>query len=244
MTAEKRQLPARAGQRGYVTHGIYSFLRTGKVNPSVRGFKRIQKYLREIERDLTADLGGQDSLTAAQEVLVKTTVQAYGVLLLAGAYTQRYSILDPVKARRGILELQPVLGHQYIAFLNCVRQNLIALGLDRRRVEEPLDLGRYLAQKDAEKVKDEAAGQDGDGVSKTKEGEKSPPVSTSRKGQEKDKASRVRVEGGTRGADEGVEGESTREGDLEGGGDGQKHQAGEDIASPERILGRKLGDMS
>jgi hypothetical protein len=130
-----------------VKHGIYSFLKSGKINPSIRGCKRLQGYLREIEGDLTADLGGPENLTAAQEVLVKSTVQAYGVLLLAGAYTQKYSILEPVKARRGILELQPVLGHQYIAFLNCVRQNLIALGLDRRKADEALDLRRYAAEK-------------------------------------------------------------------------------------------------
>lgn len=104
--------------------------------------------------DLVRDLGGQETLTTAQEVLVKTTVQAYGVLLLAGAYTQRYSILDPVKARRGILELQPCLGHQFIAFLNTVRQNLVALGLDRKE-REPLSLEDVIREHD-EKAEEEA----------------------------------------------------------------------------------------
>jgi hypothetical protein len=133
-------------QRGHVTHGIYGWLRTGKINPSVRGFKRLQRYLRDIEKNLTADLGGVESISAAQEILIKSTVQALGVLLLAGAYTQRYSILDPAKARRGILELQPVLGRSYIAFLNTIRCNLVALGLDRKKAEEALDLGKYLSQ--------------------------------------------------------------------------------------------------
>jgi hypothetical protein len=135
--------------RFLIKHGITGWLKTGRISPSVRGHKRIQRYLREIERDLIADLGGPENMTAAQEVLVKATIQAYGVLLLAGAYTQRYSILEPVKARRGILELQPVLGHQYIAFLNSIRCNLVALGLDRRKPDEALDLGRYIAARDA-----------------------------------------------------------------------------------------------
>lgn len=218
MSEKGQELPKTAKRPGQVKHGISTFLRTGTISPSVRGFRRIQKYLREIERDLTSDLGGPDNLTAAKEMLVKSTIQAYGVLLLAGAYTQRHSILDPVKARQGVIELQPVLGHQFIAFQNCIRQNLIALGLDRRKAEEPLDLGRYLAEKDAEKAQSQA-GQGGDGVSKAKEGEKSPPVSTSRKGQGKDKTSRVRVEGGGQASGEGSEAAAIREGKAEESGD-------------------------
>jgi hypothetical protein len=130
-----------------VRHGLYSWLKTGRINPSIRGHKRLQRYLREIEADLIRDLGGNENLTTAQEVLVKTTVQAYGCLLLAGAYTQKYSILRPDQARKGILELQPVLSHQFIAFLNCVRQNLIALGLDRKE-REPLTLEDVIREHD------------------------------------------------------------------------------------------------
>jgi hypothetical protein len=129
-----------------LTHGVYSWLRTGKINPSVRGYKRLQKYLRDIEKDLINDLGGAEGLTAAREILIKGTIQALGVLLLAGAYTQKYSILRPDQARRGILELQPVLGHQFIAFQNSLRQNLVVLGLDRKKADDALDLGRYLKE--------------------------------------------------------------------------------------------------
>jgi len=137
-----------------VRHGLYSWLKTGRINPSIRGHKRLQRYLREIEVDLIRDLGSEENLTTAQEVLVKTTVQAYGCLLLAGAYTQRYSILRPDQARKGILELQPVLGKQFIAFLNTVRQNLLALGLDRKE-REPLSLEDVIREHD-EKAEENA----------------------------------------------------------------------------------------
>jgi len=142
-------------QKGRVTHGVYGWLRTGKINPSVRGFKRIRRYLREIEQALIADIGGPEKMTAAQEVLIKSTIQAYGVLLLAGAYTQRYSILDPAKARRGVLELQPLLGRSYIAFLNTIRCNLVALGLDQRKADEPLDVIAYVQEKYGQKGRDQ-----------------------------------------------------------------------------------------
>lgn len=139
---------AKNQEKSLVKHtGIYSWLRTGKINPSIRGYKRLQKYLSDIERDLIAEQGGPENMTTAKEVLIKATVQAYGVLLLAGSYTKKYSILRPDSARKGILELQPVLGHQFIAFLNTIRQNLVVLGIEKRQVEEALDLGKYIENK-------------------------------------------------------------------------------------------------
>jgi len=119
-----------------VVHGIYTWLRHGKINPSVRGHRRLQRYLKDIRADLIADLGGPDKLTAGKEALLEMTVQAMGVLLLAGAYCQQYSILRPDLAKRGILELQPILGKSYVAYLNTIRMNLVTLGLDAKEDEE------------------------------------------------------------------------------------------------------------
>jgi len=130
-----------------VTHGVYTWLRTGKVNPSVRGHRRLQRYLKDLRRDLIEQLGGPEAITPAQEALIESTIQALGVQLLAGAYCQRFSILRPDLARRGILEFQPVLGKSLLAYINTVRQNLIALGLERRKADEVLNLGRYIAEK-------------------------------------------------------------------------------------------------
>jgi hypothetical protein len=150
MTDQKR--------KSVVKHGVHLWLKSGKIRPSIRGHRRLQRYLRDIERDLTGDLGGEENITAAQEILIKSTIQAVGVLLLAGAFTQRYGLLRPDMAQRGIIELQPVLGQQFIAFMNSIRQNLLALGLDKKKGEDILDLGRYIAARDAEK-----AGQDSEG---------------------------------------------------------------------------------
>jgi len=138
---------------GQVTSGIYSWLKTGKVNPSIRGFRKVQKYLREIEEDLVNDLGGKENLTAAREILVKSTIEAYGVLLLSMAYCRRYTIFRPDKFKEGVLELQPVLGHQTLAFLNTLRQNLVALGLDRKKADDALDPAIYLQPYREEKPK-------------------------------------------------------------------------------------------
>ena len=135
----------------HITHGIRSFLRTGRISPSVRGFRRIRRYLKEIERRLVSDLGGGENLTAAQEILVKSTLQAFGVVLLTAAYSERHSIFREDKMREGTLELQPVFSNQYLAFINTIRQNLALLGLERQKVDEILDLKKYLEIKAKEK---------------------------------------------------------------------------------------------
>lgn len=123
---------------GKTTHGAFLWLREGKINPSIRGHRKLQQYLRDLEKNLINDLGGPKQLTAAKEILIKTTIEAYGFILLATMYCKKYSVLRPDKARRNIIELQPVLGHQFIAFMNTVRQNLLALGIDQRKADEVL----------------------------------------------------------------------------------------------------------
>lgn len=119
-------------------HGIYFWLKTGRVNPSIRGYKKLQRYLEDMERDLIDLQGGPEKLTAAKEILIKATIEAYGVFLLASMYCKREGILRPDLLKKGIIELQPVLGRQFLAFLNTLRQNLLALGLDKRQADEAL----------------------------------------------------------------------------------------------------------
>lgn len=145
----------KSGSQGKITHGAYSWLQTGRINPSVRGYKKLQRYLEDIERSLIDDLGGPEKLTAAKEILIKATIEAYGVLFLASMYCKREGILRPDKAKKNIIELQPVLGHQFIAFMNTIRQNLLALGIDKNKAEEGLDLGKYVEEKYGKGKKDE-----------------------------------------------------------------------------------------
>jgi hypothetical protein len=152
MTGEEKPKP------GQISHGVWSFLRTGRISPSVRGFRRIRRYLKEIERELIEDLGGTQNLTAAKEILIKSTLQAFGVILLAAAYSERHSIFREDRMREGTLELQPVFSNQYLAFMNTIRQNLALLGLERQRADEILDLKKYLEIKAREKEEAEKIG--------------------------------------------------------------------------------------
>lgn len=121
-----------------VKHGAYLWLREGKINPSIRGHRKLQKYLRDLEKDLIANLGGLENLTAAKEILIKSTIEGYGFVLLACMYCKKNSVIRPDKWRKGVIELQPVLGRQFVAFMNTIRQNLLALGLDKKKADEVL----------------------------------------------------------------------------------------------------------
>jgi len=130
-----------------VLHGLGPWLKTKKISPSVRGYRRLQRYLRDIRRDIVNQLGGPGAITPTQEALVESTIQALGVQLLAGAYVQKYSILRPDQARRGILEFQPLLAKSLVAYANLVRMNLVALGLRERKDREEEDLYTYVERK-------------------------------------------------------------------------------------------------
>lgn len=138
-----------APPRKKLTHGIKFWLRTGKVSPSTRGYKKIQRYLQDLETQLISDCGGLESLTAAKEILIRSTIRAYGVILLAELYAGKYSILRPDDLERGVMSFQPILERAYANIFGQVRQNLMALGLDKRKPAEP-DIMTIVAEIDRE----------------------------------------------------------------------------------------------
>lgn len=131
-------------------HGVYTWLDQKRINPSIRGHRKIQAYLEDLEGRLIEMQGGPGKLTAAQEVLIKSTIEGYGVVLLASIYCKDAGILRPDKKKKGIIELQPVLGKQFLAFMNTIRQNLLALGLDKKNADDVLDLQTYMEMRDQE----------------------------------------------------------------------------------------------
>jgi hypothetical protein len=137
------------GNKGGQKHGVNIFLQTGRL-PSVRGKRLLNKYLRALERDLKAAMGG--SPTPQEDIMIKQVLKAEGVLRLIEIWLQRVPAISKKGWQRGSLELQPCLSQSYGFFLNVQRQALLALGLERKKIDEALDLGRYIAAKDAEKA--------------------------------------------------------------------------------------------
>jgi len=136
-------------------HGIYFWLKTGQINPSIRGYRKLQAFLMDLEKRLIEDAGGEKGLTAAREILIRSTIRAYGVVLLSELFISKYSVLRPDKAKRGILEYQPIIERSYWGAQAQIRQNLLALGLDRVPEPEP-SLIDIIKEHDEEKAREKA----------------------------------------------------------------------------------------
>jgi hypothetical protein len=93
-------------------HGAY----TGHVRRrySDKRFKE-GKQLKSIMTSLVNDLGGQDSLTASQRLLLSTIESKLIVVLQIGKYIDQ----QPKLIKDG--QLLPVLGKNYLAYLNSLR---------------------------------------------------------------------------------------------------------------------------
>lgn len=85
------------------------------------------KQLRQIIKDLTDDLGGPSSLTAAQRLLLDTLQSKLIVILQIGKFVDS----QPEIIRGG--ELLPVLGKNYLAYLNSIRLTLAELYKDHHK---------------------------------------------------------------------------------------------------------------
>jgi len=120
--------------------GTDPWLKRGEIKPNVRGFKQLRKHVREMKMALIEDQGGIENMSAAKEILMNATIEAYGFILIAVAYCKDAGVIRPDMAEKDIIELQPVLGTQYLAFTNTIRQNLLALGLDKKRIEKVIKI--------------------------------------------------------------------------------------------------------
>jgi len=118
-----------------ITHGIYHFLKTGEFHPSIRSRARLKKELEKLGEDLRQNI---PDLNVQKEILLNESLFCIGVLWLARLYIGKVGIFKEEELKKGVLDLQPYLGKQMISFLNTVRQNLLALGLESKEADKVL----------------------------------------------------------------------------------------------------------
>jgi hypothetical protein len=115
----------------------------------------IRRYLEDVRAGLVADISGgaEDDLSEQQRVMINMIINRLAICRLIETYCERYGVFrKDVLKRKKILELEPALGMNYLAFSNSVDRALIALGLGRKG-EKVLDLTDYVRQADAAKDK-------------------------------------------------------------------------------------------
>ena len=132
-------------------HGGYSIIHRDAL---LKEQPLIRRYLEDVRSGLVKDISGgtEDDLSEQQRVMIDRIINRLAICRLIEAYCERYGVFrrDQLK-RKKILELEPALGQNYLAFSNSIDRALISLGLDKRKNEEPLDLGKYIQAADAAK---------------------------------------------------------------------------------------------
>jgi hypothetical protein len=102
-----------------LSHGINSFLAHGRLPDAVR--ERLDAF----QSGVISDLGGADNVTMAQRTLVESSQLCFGVVLLGNAWIAQNGAVQPNGKPVYILNV-------LAAYLNTLRLNLMALGLERR----------------------------------------------------------------------------------------------------------------
>jgi hypothetical protein len=116
-------------------HGINAFVMQGRLPDDIR--ERLDLF----ESGMVSDLGGNDNVTTAQRTLIESSRMCFGVVLLAGKWIAENGAVQPNGKPVYILNI-------LAAYLNTLRLNLMALGLERRtKTAQTLD--EYIRSNDA-----------------------------------------------------------------------------------------------
>jgi hypothetical protein len=113
--------------------------------PSRRQFRKIRAYVDEAERKVIDSLGGPAVVSPQRQIILKAGMRALQVCLLIELYINREGPIRKDLLERGVVDLQPALD-KTVTFYNSCRLNLLAIGLEERKADEVLDLGRYIAE--------------------------------------------------------------------------------------------------
>jgi hypothetical protein len=143
-----------------VKHGLYSWISSKKV-PGGRAFQAVRRDLTTMRAELLEAHGGE-GVTPDAKILIDAVVEAAGVTKILGLYVRKYGVVDARAAKRGSLELTPLLAKSWVSYNNAVRQGLLAL--------KELEKGRQTAsQADVEAIltsycrQEEESAKDGQG---------------------------------------------------------------------------------
>ncbi len=129
----------RSGPPGHTNNlkGGWRFWLKHNRLPSGPRYKAIAKFTNAMREGLLEDLGGTERMSTQQKILVDDTVYAQTVVMLASADTKEHGAVMEDGQVRSVLKLVGT-------YINIVRLNLVALGLDKRHFEEIKDYGNWL----------------------------------------------------------------------------------------------------
>jgi len=128
-------------------HGGYSLIVKDEI---LKDHPRIRRYLQDCRDGLVRDVAGsEDRLTEQQRILIDRIISKLSICRLIEAYIEKYGAFRRDKLKRfQVLELEPALGQNYLAFSNAIDRALSLLGIEKKKADEALDLDKYIEMKD------------------------------------------------------------------------------------------------
>ncbi len=151
MTEKPTKKDALAPRKRWPKHGLYCWIDIEAAAGGAGRSRRSGGSWGTLRTELIEAHGGE-KITPDQRILIDSVVEALGIQKLSSLYLRRYGVIDGVAAGAGRLELNPILGKNWLAFGNTVRQGVLALAeLERARKQE--DRGPTLIEILAEAVR-------------------------------------------------------------------------------------------
>ena len=103
--------------------------------------KYIRRFLSDIRGKLIKDIAGaEQNLTGPQAILIDRVLAKLGIIRCIEEACRETGVI-----RDG--QLVPVLRENYISYCNSLRLDLQALGIEEKKTEEIINLGRYIEEK-------------------------------------------------------------------------------------------------
>jgi hypothetical protein len=127
-------------------HGGYSLIARDEL---LKQHPQLRRYLEECRVGLVKDVAGsEDQLSEQQRIMIDRIISQLSICRLIEVYIEKYGAFRRDQLKRfQVLELEPALGLNYLAFSNSIDRALIALDLNKKKADEVLDLGKYIAEK-------------------------------------------------------------------------------------------------
>lgn len=111
------------------THGGFSYLSTGRL-PEHR--RETERYLTTAREGLIRDIAGdEESLTAAQAILIDRAIGKLGLLRCIEEFVKENGVMKGQ-------HLAPSLRASYLSYSNSLRLDLQALGIEKKKGDEVL----------------------------------------------------------------------------------------------------------
>lgn len=132
----KKALKLHPGKRK--KHGGYAFLSKGEL-PENRAY--VERYLTAVREGLIQDLGpSEKDLTTAQLVIIDRVTTKLGVIRCIEEHTRENTVMAGSR-------LSPSLRESYLAYNNSIRLDLQALGIDKRKADDVVDVREYVRKR-------------------------------------------------------------------------------------------------